>query len=86
LQWLQDPREINGGTVNNVRHEVSRHFRIKKSKYLKGRINELAVNSRNKNIRVLYRGINYFKRGYQHRSNLVKDENGDLLAHSPQHF
>jgi hypothetical protein len=30
----------------------------------------------------LYRGINEFKRGYQPRSNLVKDENGDLLAYS----
>jgi hypothetical protein len=28
----------------------------------------------------LYRGINEFKRGYQCRSNLVKNENGDLLA------
>jgi hypothetical protein len=31
-------------------------------------------------IRHLYRGINDFKRGYQPRSNLVKDENGDVLA------
>jgi hypothetical protein len=36
----------------------------------------------NKNIRDLYRGINYFKMGYQPRSNLVKDENGDLFADS----
>jgi hypothetical protein len=36
----------------------------------------------NKNIRGLHRGINEFKKGYQHRSNLVKDENGDLLADS----
>jgi hypothetical protein len=35
-----------------------------------------------RNIRDLYRGINEFKRGYQPRSNLVKDENGDLLADS----
>jgi hypothetical protein len=35
-----------------------------------------------KNIRDLYRGINGFKRGYQRRNNLVKDENGDLLADS----
>jgi hypothetical protein len=34
------------------------------------------------NIRDLYRGINKFERGYQPRSNLVKDENGDLLADS----
>jgi hypothetical protein len=30
----------------------------------------------------LYRGIIGFKRGYQLRNNLVKDENGDLLADS----
>jgi hypothetical protein len=28
----------------------------------------------------MYRGISEFKRGYQSRSNLVKDVNGDLLA------
>jgi hypothetical protein len=36
--------------------------------------NELATNSTNKNIRDLYRGINEFKKGYQPRTNLVKDE------------
>jgi hypothetical protein len=36
----------------------------------------------NENIRDLYRGIIGFKRGYQPRNNLVKDENGDLLADS----
>jgi hypothetical protein len=38
--------------------------------------------SKNKNIRDLYRGINEFKRGYQPRNKLVKDENSDLLADS----
>jgi hypothetical protein len=32
------------------------------------------------NIRDLYKEINEFKKGYQPRTNLVKDENGDLLA------
>jgi hypothetical protein len=45
------------------------------------KINELATNSKNKNIRDLYSGIIGFKRGYQPRNNLVKDEN-DLLADS----
>jgi hypothetical protein len=40
------------------------------------------MNSKNKNIRDLYRGINEFKGDYQSRSNLVKDENGDSLADS----
>jgi hypothetical protein len=29
LQWLQDPFEINGVNLNNVRREVSRYFRNK---------------------------------------------------------
>jgi hypothetical protein len=40
------------------------------------------MNNKNKNITCLYRGINEFKRGYQPRSNLVKDKTGDLLADS----
>jgi hypothetical protein len=40
------------------------------------------THSKNKNIGDLYRGINEFKNGYQLRTNLVKDENGDLTADS----
>jgi hypothetical protein len=58
LQWLQDPSEINGDNLNNVRHEASRYFRNKKREYLKHKINELAMNNKNKNIRDLYREIN----------------------------
>jgi hypothetical protein len=82
LQWLHDPSEINGDNLNNVRREASRHFRNKKREYIKAQINELATNSKNKNIRDLYRGIIEFKMGYQPRNNLVKDKNGDLLADS----
>jgi hypothetical protein len=51
LQWLQDPSEINGDNLNNVRSEASRHFRNKKREYLKDKVNELTTNSKNKNIR-----------------------------------
>jgi hypothetical protein len=40
----------------------------------------LQTNSNNNYIVDLYRVIKEFKRGYQPRSNLMKDENGDLLA------
>jgi hypothetical protein len=50
LQWLQDPSKINGDNLNNVRREASRYFRNKKREYLKDKINELATNSKNKNI------------------------------------
>jgi hypothetical protein len=73
---------MNGDNLNNVRHDASRYFRNKKREYLKDKINELATNSKNKNIRDLYRAINTFKKGYQQRNILVKDENGVLLADS----
>jgi hypothetical protein len=69
LQWLQDPHEINGDNLNNLRCKASRYFRNKKREHLKDKINKLAMNSKNKNIGDLYRGINEFKRGYQPRNN-----------------
>jgi hypothetical protein len=82
LQWLQDPSEINGDNLKNIMRENSRHFRNKWREYLKDRTDELATNNKNKNVKDPYRGINDFKRDYQPRSNLVKFENGDLLADS----
>jgi hypothetical protein len=78
----KETSQINGDNLNNIRREASRHFRDKRKEYLKGKINELTRNSKNKNIRDLCRGINEFKKGYQPITNLVMDENGDLLAES----
>jgi hypothetical protein len=49
LQLLQDPSEINGDHLNNVRLEASRYFRNKKRQYMTDKIKELATNSKNKN-------------------------------------
>jgi len=46
------------------------------------KIEDLETNSLIKNIRDLYRSINDFKKGYQPRSNIVKDKKGDLVADS----
>jgi hypothetical protein len=66
--------------MQNIRRETSRTFRKKKRVYLKGKINELETNNKNKNIRYLYRGINEFKKGYQPRINIIMYENGNLIA------
>jgi hypothetical protein len=66
--------------LSNVRREASRHFRNKKREYLKVRINLIELNSKNKNIRDLYRGITEFKKGYQLTANVVKDERGHLFV------
>jgi hypothetical protein len=76
---LHNPSQINGDNLQNLRRETSRAFRNKLREYLKGKINEPETNNKNKNIRNLYRGINEFKKGYQHRINIIKDENGNLL-------
>jgi hypothetical protein len=56
---------------------ISGHFRNKKRQYLRDKINELQSNSKNKNIRGLYRGTN--KKGYQPRTNLVKTREATYL-------
>jgi hypothetical protein len=49
---------VNGDNMDNVRREASRTFGTKEREYLKNKINELETNSKNNNIRDLYRGIN----------------------------
>jgi hypothetical protein len=71
---------VSEDNLSDVQWEASRHFRNKEGVCLTDKINELESNSKNKNIRDLYRGINEFKKGYQPRTNLVKDERGNLLA------
>jgi len=68
--------------VNSVRREVSRHFRNKKKAYLRAKIEQLETNSNIKNIWNLYRVISNFKKRYQPRCNIVRDEKGDLVADS----
>ena len=82
MQWVQDPSQRNVDTLNNVRHEASRHFRNKKKAYLKAKIEDLETNSKIKNIRDLYKGISDFKKGYQPRTNIVNDETGDFVTGS----
>jgi hypothetical protein len=77
---LQNPSQIYRDNLKNLKRGTSRKFRNKKWEYLSGKINELETNNKNKNIRGSYRGINEFKKGYQLRINIIKDENGNLLA------
>ncbi|KAJ4430976.1 hypothetical protein ANN_19569 [Periplaneta americana] len=83
FKFLQDPVEEKRDNYFNERREASRTLRNKERGYLKEKLNEVETNSKNKNIRDLYKGIKEFKNGYQPRVNVIKDENGDLLADSP---
>jgi hypothetical protein len=49
--------------VNSIRREASIYLRNKKNGMSKNKTNELATNSKNKNITDLLRGINEYKSG-----------------------
>jgi hypothetical protein len=38
MQWIQDSSQSNLDNLNNVKRDVSRHFRNKKKAYLKAKI------------------------------------------------
>jgi len=80
MQWIQVPSQSNVDNLNNIRREISRHFRKKRKAYLRAKIEELESNSKIQNIMDLYRGISDFNKGYQPRCNIVKDEKGDLVS------
>ena len=82
LQWLQNPNQSNVDNPNDVRREASRHFRNKKKEYMNAKNDELETNSKTKHIRDLYRGISDFKKVYQSRTNIVRDEKGELFIDS----
>ena len=80
MQWLQNPKQKNADNLSTVRCEASRHFRNKKKECLKVKIDKLETNSKIKNMRDLCRGINDFKKGYQPRNNIVKNEKCYLVT------
>jgi hypothetical protein len=60
--------------------EGSRHFRNKKKGYLKAKFEELETNCKTKDVGDLSRGSSDLKKGYQPRTDTVKDEKGDLFV------
>ena len=80
---VQDPSQNNVDNLNTVRHENRRKFRNVKKEYTKVEIEEIETNSKMKNIRDLYRGINDFKKGYHFGLiYVVKKEKNNLISDS----
>jgi len=50
MQWIQDRSQSNVDFLNNVSHEVSRHFRNKKKAYMRAKIEEFETNSKIQNM------------------------------------
>jgi hypothetical protein len=69
---IQDQTEED---FTNVRRDTCRNSKKKKRDYMKTR-----VNSKNKNIRETYKGINEFKKGYQPRAYVIKKHGDTIVA------
>jgi hypothetical protein len=59
LQWSRDQSETNANNLNNARHKGSRKSWNKNRKCLKDKINDLAMNSTNKNLRAWPHAVQY---------------------------
>ena len=51
-----------------------------KRDYAKEKINKLDENSKNKNIREMYKEINELKKGFQPRTYVIKKRDGTIVA------
>jgi hypothetical protein len=59
---------------------ISGTFQENKQGTLKAKIDELETNTNIKYVRKLYRGVRDFKKVYQPKTNIGKDEKGDLVT------
>ncbi|PSN48471.1 hypothetical protein C0J52_11717 [Blattella germanica] len=80
MNWIREPNEQNSEQLCSIRRETTKFLKNKKREYLKEKINDLEINAKNRNIRELYQGIKIEREGFQARTNIIKDENGDMLA------
>jgi hypothetical protein len=65
-----------------IRHETSRHFKNKKREYQKGKINELATNSKNKNSDLFADSHNTLNRWKNCLSRLLNVHNVRNIKHT----
>ena len=63
LIWQQNINDQTAEHLTNIRRDTYKTFRENKRDYMKAKGNKLEENSRNKNIREMYKGINEFKKG-----------------------
>ena len=50
MQWAQDPSQSNVDNLNNVRCDVSRHFRNKKKAFLRAKLRNLKLTMRSNTL------------------------------------
>ena len=81
FQWVRDPSQKNVDKLNNVRCEATRHLRNKKKASLKSKIEDLATNSKIRNVRDLHHQYHHH---HHHNENDDDDDDDRPHSHYPQ--
>ncbi|XP_018357102.1 PREDICTED: uncharacterized protein LOC108757188 [Trachymyrmex septentrionalis] len=80
ITWLAQNTKETRDQFLKIRQEAHNMFKIKKRQYLKRKIEEIDENCKSSNVRGTYMGINNFRKGFQARTEMVKDENDNLVT------
>ena len=82
IAWLTKNTDETRNQFINIRQAAHNMFKNKKRQYLKRKIEEINENCQNNNVRDMYKGINNFRKGFQATTEMVKDENDNLITDS----
>ena len=75
-----DRIQTTKGSVDNLNSEISSQWTLKKRENLTNKINKLETNNLEEEYQRLVQWYYDFKKSYQPRSNVVKDQKCDLVA------
>jgi deoxyribodipyrimidine photolyase len=86
-KWLmKGKRENEEQEYHHKRKEAHKIIRNKKKLYIKSVIESILVeeDQNHKNTRKIYQTINQFKKGYQHKFNVITNKKGELSMNTKQ--
>jgi hypothetical protein len=79
LLCLQNPNDQTVDEFSNVRRDTCRTFGGKTRDYVKAKVNKLEENSKYRDIREMYKGINEFRKGYQPGAYVINKHDGTIV-------
>jgi hypothetical protein len=82
--WLIKGRENEGQEYHHNRKESHKIIRNKKILYIKNVMESIAEVQKHNNTRKIYQTINRFKKGSQHKCNMIRNKKGELAMNKKE--
>ena len=83
-QLIKGRRENEKQEYHNKRKEAHKIIRNKKKLYIKNVIESIEEDQKYNNTRKMYQTINQFKKGYQHKFNMIRNKKGELAMNTKE--